>query len=301
MKAQRSRGRQLCLGITACLVLIIVSLAQETKAYELNWTGCGITKNAFMAEIAHAYEKKTGNSIRVSGGGATKGIMAAAADPVNMGGTCRHWKGGPDNKDPLEAEAELVQVAWDALVVIVHPENPVSDITLKGLKDIYEGKETSWSAFGGTNHKIALVTRTEKDSGVGYMFRLLVFGNPHYEFKARSYTVKSTDPLEEKISRTPTAIGIDGISSARKKELKILSLNGVAPIKENIASGRYPLFRPLYLAINKNADQRTRDLVDFVLSPEGQAIVSNQGTVNLEEGRALKPLWLEKSKHFQQR
>lgn len=267
-------------------------------ALELTWTGCDITKQAFMQEIADAYQKKTGIAIRISGGGATKGIRAAAAGTSDMGGTCRDWVGGPGNKSPLEADAELVQVAWDALVVVVNAANPIDDISLENLIKVHDGKIMSWKELGWDDKKIALVTRSEEHSGVGHMFRLLAFNDPHYVFKARSYEVKSSGPIEEKIAKITTAVGIDGISSARKTGLKILSMNGVKPTKENIASGRYPLFRPLYIAVKPNASRETREVIDFILSREGQQIISGEGTVNLEEGKALAPLWLEKAAKF---
>lgn len=299
MKAQSRVKKGLLLYIAVCL-MNIMAISHCANAYELTWTGCGITKKAFMEEIALAYKKKTGNSVKISGGGATKGIRAVSAGTSDSGGTCRHWLGGPDNKDPREANAKLVQVAWDALVVIVHQDNPVNNITLKQLRDIYDGTLTSWNSFGWDDKKIALVTRSGDDSGVGHMFRLLVFGNPQYQFKARSYVFKSTGPLEKKIVGTVTALGIDGISSAKKTKVKVLSLNGIAPTKTNIASGKYPLFRPLYVVINKAADPRVQDLIAFMLSPEGQMIIANQGAVNLAEGKALEPLWQDKAKHFKE-
>lgn len=275
-------------------VFLFAIMSAPAGARELKWTGCGITQNAFMQEIAAAYKKKTGITIQISGGGATLGIRAAAAGTSDLGGTCRNWLGGPDNKHPLEADAELVQVAWDALVVVVNRDNPINDISREDLLKIYDGKIVSWKKLGGKDQRIALVTRSENYSGAGYMFRLLVFNDPHYVFKARSFKVKSTGPLEKKIAATATALGIDGISSAKKTKLKILSLNGVAPTKKNIASGHYPLFRPLYIAVNAKADKETRKAIDFILSKEGQEIISAQGTVNLEEGKALEPLWREK-------
>ena len=271
-------------------------LSAPLRAFAVTWTGCGITKNAFMEEIAAAYQRETGIAVTVSGGGATKGIRAVAAGTSDLGGSCRIWLGGPGNKHPLEADAELVPVAWDALVVVVNAANPVSDISLENLKKVFNGKIISWKELGSEDKRIALITRSEDNSGVGYVFRQLMFNDPHYVFPARSFMVKSTGPLEKKISKTVTAMGIDGISSAKKTKLKILSLNGVAPTKENIASGRYPLFRPLYIAVRSDAGKETKGLVDFVLGRKGQKIISEQGTVNLEEGKALMPLWQEKSK-----
>jgi len=272
--------------VTACLI------SAASVAGQLSWTGCGITKKAFMAELATAYEAKVGTKVKLTGGGATKGIRAASAGTSDLGGTCRHWlKEVNGNVHPEERDAELVQVAWDALVVIAHPTNAVDDISLDNLKKVYEGEITKWSQLGGDDRPIGLIIRDGKSSGVGYMFRQTVFSDPDYTIKARALKVKSTKPLEKKVEKVKTALAVDGISSAKKRKVKFLSLDGVSPSKENIASGKYKLYRPLYLAYNKNkVSEEAKKFIEFALSPEGQAIISGQGTVNLAEGKALNPV-----------
>ena len=277
---------------------LMTSASTMVNAEELSWTGCGISKKAFMTEMAKAYEAKTGVTVKLSGGGATKGIRAVSAGTSNLGGSCRHWlKGVSGDIHPEEKDAELIQVAWDALVVIAHPDNSVNNVTLAQLKDVYSGKISSWSDLGGEDKRIGLVVRDGKTSGVGYMLRQLVFGDPNYEFGARSLKVKSTGPLEKKVESMKTAFAVDGISSAKHRKVKFLSIDGIEPTKANIASGSYSLYRPLYLAVNKqNTSAASKKFVDFVLSDEGQAVISQQGTVNLKEGAALKPLWEGKKK-----
>jgi phosphate transport system substrate-binding protein len=280
------------------VAIMTMGIALSASATEVTWTGCGITKLAFMSEIATAYEKKTGIPTKISAGGATKGIRAVAAGTSDLGGTCRPaLQDAQGNIHPEEKNATLTQVAWDALVVIVHPDNPVDNIALADLKKVFEGAITSWKELGGPEDKrIALVTRDGNTSGVGHMFRRLVFNNPDYEFQARSLKEKSTGPLEKKIEKTVTGMGIDGISSAKKRKLKFLKIDGVAPTKENIASGSYSLFRPLFLASGPKTPEAAKAVIEFVLSPEGQAIISKEGTVNLAEGAALTPLWNAKKK-----
>ena len=297
---RRASGKWATPGLVlAGAAAFLLTFSAPSSAQELNWTGCGITKKAFMAEVAAAYETKTGVKIALSGGGATKGIRATAAGTSDMGGACRHAlldDGGTIRAD--EKDAVLTQVAWDAVVFIVHPDNPVSDISLGNVKGIYDGRITSWKDLGGPDKKIALATRESKGSGVGHMLRLLAFNDADYEFKARSFKVKSTGPLERKVEGTETAMGADGVSSAKKSAVKILSVDGVAPTKENLSSGSYPLFRPLYIVTNKSASADVGKVVEFMLSPEGQEIIAGQGTVNLEEGKALGPIWEEKKKNF---
>jgi len=280
------------LGLKSASIALLLNITSVTIAEEsVTWTGCGITKKAFMSEIAKAYEKKTGIEIKLSGGGAIKGIRATAAGSSDLGGTCRHWLIQEGSIHPEENQADLTIVAWDAIVAITHPDNPITNISLADLKKIYDGDITSWKDLGGDDKKIILVTRSGKYSGVGYMFKHLAFDDPEYDFKARSLTMKSSGPLEKKVEKSVAAFGVTGISSAKKRKVKILSLDGIEPTKENIASGAYPLWRPLYIAKNKQASEEATKVVDFILSEEGQAIVSAQGSVNLKEGEALKPLW----------
>ncbi len=276
------------------VMLAFISSFSSAYAEEVTWTGCGIVKKAFMSEIAKQYEAKTGVKIRISGGGATKGIRAASAGTSDLGGHCRIpiISSGKIHEEEKDAVNSLV--AWDAIVVIVHPGNHVENISVEELKKIYDGNITNWKELGGQDKRIVLVTREGKYSGVGHMFRKLVFNDAEYVFKARSLKVKSSGPLEKKIEKTINALGITGISSAKKRAVKSLSLDGMKPSKENIASGKYPLWRPLYISANKNTPEKAKKIIDFILSPEGQSIVASQGTVNLEEGKALASLWEKK-------
>jgi phosphate transport system substrate-binding protein len=264
---------------------------------ELTWTGCGISKKAFMVEVARAYKQHTGIDIAISGGGATKGIHNVANGRADLGGTCRHrMKSITNQVVHSEADAQLIHVAWDALVPIVNKDNRVYDISMTNLKRVYDGEITSWRDLAGDAEKLSLYTRTGKDSGVGHMFRLLVFNNnPAYEFKGSTQMFPSSAPLEKKIEAQKYGVGITGVSSAKKRNgLRVLTINGVAPSKKNIIAGEYPLFRPIYLTSNQQPSEKVQHFIDYILSDEGQDIISKTGTVNLKEGRGLVALWQAK-------
>ncbi|RJQ14770.1 MAG: phosphate ABC transporter substrate-binding protein [Nitrospiraceae bacterium] len=291
--------------MTSKKFLILVTLSifmfpQSGASKELKWVGCDISKFAFMEEMAKAYERKSGVKVELLGGGALKGIRSASAGTTDVGGTCRHRLVMMDGSiHEEEKDAELIQVAWDAIVPIANKDNPVDNISLVDLRKIYDGKITSWKELGGNDRTIVFLTHLDKYAGTEYMLRLIVFGDPEYEFRARSLTFKSQRPLLEKLEETPAAFAVTGVSYAIKENLKILSLDGTSPTKEHIASGKYPLFRPLYITFNKNKTNiEVTRFIDFILSPEGQAIISGQGTVNLSEGKALVPLWNEKMTKF---
>lgn len=251
---------------------------------DLIWRGCGITKVAFMAEAAAAYKKKTGKVISITGGGATLGIRTTAAGRTDIGGSCRPVK--PDISD-LEKGVYMTHVGWDALVVMVHPDNPVKNLSVEQLYRIMTGDIKNWNEVGGDNDEILVVVRTGKMSGVGYMARKMLFDDPRANFYRRAINLQSSGPVEQKVEHRKNAIGISGVSSAKRRKVKLLSLNGLAPTKENIISGSYPFYRPLFLMTKGEPKGEIKLFLDWLLSPEGQKVVSDQGTVNLAEGAAL--------------
>jgi len=276
------------MGLIKVLSILILStfalnVTTVSAAETIQWAGCGISKKAFMKELAKAYTKKTGIAVKLSGGGATKGIRSAAKGTIDIGGACRI----SIEQDPEERNAFQIPVAWDALVAFVHLGNPVDNISYQQLRQVYLGEITNWKQLGGNDAPIDLYVRRGKLSGVGRTLRELVFANYDQEFKA-TYVVKSSGPVEKGVQKNPNGFGVSGISSAKKRKVKLLKLDGKAPTYENIKNGSYALYRPLYLVIKRgNKKPLVRNFIKYALSAEGQAIIRGQGTVPYAEALHL--------------
>ena len=288
----------LATGVSVLMLLANTSslmAATQPDNKKLSWAGCGISKAAFMSEMAAAYEKKTGVKIDLVGGGATKGIRNVSSKETTIGGTCRHVieKEGSPMTHPEERRVQLTPVAWDALVVITHKDNPVDTISSEQLRKVYKGQITNWKELGGQNAPIELYARKGKVSGVGRTLRELLFYNYDEEFVA-THVVDSTGPLERAMEKNPNGIGTTGVSSARKlvknKTAKILKLDGKESSYENIRTGQYVLYRPLYVVTNlQESNPEVKKFVQFVSSDEGKAIMRKAGTVPYEDAVGL---WL---------
>ena len=230
-----------------------------------------------MEELANAYKAKTGTEIILEGGGATKGIRRVNNMDVHIGGSCRNKiKGHPE-----ERYSRLNPVAWDALVVIVHKDNPIENISIDDLKLVIDNKIQNWNQL--TDSKDGAVefhAREGKNSGVGRMLRGLVFGNYEQEFQAYTFH-PSTGPLEKAIEQSSNGIAITGISSAQKRDVKIISLNGYKPTPENIYNGQYILYRPLYIVTNVRNPRysEVKEFLSFAHTSEGRKIIESQGVV----------------------
>jgi phosphate transport system substrate-binding protein len=249
----------------------------------IQWAGCGITKKAFMKELAAAFEKKTKIKVVLNGGGATRGIRDTASLKVDMGGSCRMTL---PEIERSEMHVSLHPVAWDALAIIVHPDNPVQSLSTQQVKDIYLGKIKNWKQVGGANQPINLYARRGKHSGVGYAIRQYVFQDSNIDFVTPNM-VRSSGPLEKAVQKDVTAMGITGISSARKRKVKIIGFDGRKPDYENIKNGSYGLYRPLYLVTSPKPTNEVREFISFATSSAGRKIIRENGTVPYRDALGL--------------
>jgi phosphate transport system substrate-binding protein len=262
----------------------------------LHWAGCGISKKAYMVALAKAYEANTGVKIDIQGGGATKGIRDVADQTADIGGSCRRRMRGHEK----ERGVTMIPVAWDALVVIVHKDNGLEDISMDDLRKVFRGDISNWQELGGADQPVHLLAREGKTSGVGRTARKLIFGDYDQEFAA-SQLFPSSGPLEKQVETDVYAVGVTGVSSARKRNVKILNLNGKSPTYDNVKTGNYLLYRPMYLAYNENSPNaaQVKEFIKFADSPEGREVIRSNGTVPYLEGLNLMKKKLHESRQAQ--
>jgi len=217
--------------------------------------------------------------ITVRGGGSGTGIAALIDGICDIADSSRPMK----KKEIIKAKEKGVNpephvIAMDGIAVIVHPSNPVDELTLSQLKDIYTGKISNWAELGGRNQKIVVISR-DAASGTFECFNKLVLKKqrvrPDALLQASNAAVAST------IKRTKGAIGYVGLGYL-SSEVKALKIDGVAPSVETVLKGTYPISRPLFMYTNGKPKGLAKDFIDFVLSEEGQRIVKEQGFVSLK-------------------
>jgi phosphate transport system substrate-binding protein len=151
---------------------------------------------------------------------------------------------------------------------------------------MYLGKITNWSQLGGPDAPIHLYVRRGNYSGVGYTIRQYIFQDSSINF-VTDYVVKSSGPLEKAVEKDPFAVGITGISSARKRNVKIIGFDGKAPSYQNVRDGNYGLYRPLYLVTSPQPSERAKDFVAFARSEEGRKIMRVNQTVPYKDAPHL--------------
>jgi phosphate transport system substrate-binding protein len=245
-----------------------------------------------MVNLAQAWaetydEVQPGVSVQVLGGGSGVGIAALINGTCEMANTSRKMKEKELQlaKQKLGVEPVEFIVGYDALAVYVHKDNPIDSICREELAEIYGegGKTTNWSQLaGGKDLEITRVSR-QNNSGTYAYFREAVLGK-NREYELGSVDMSGSKDVVALVARTPSAIGYSGMGYATNevKMLKIAVKKGepsVAPTVENAKSGAYPITRPLYIYTAGEPTGLVKEYLDWMLSPEGQAVVRKLGYI----------------------
>jgi phosphate transport system substrate-binding protein len=261
-----------------CLALLLLNLgvnAQKIKGSD--------TVLPLSQKEAEAYGKK-GGKVTVTGGGSGVGIAALIDGTTEIAQASRKMKFGERQKlQSAGKQAKEVVIAYDALAVVVNPNNKVSQLTRQQLEDIFTGKITNWKQVGGDDMKIVVYSR-ETSSGTYEFFKEHVLKNKNYMSSVLS--MPATGAIIQSIKQTKGAIGYVGLAYLNKevKAIKV-SFNGknfVAPSVATAKNKTYPVVRPLFYYYEVKNAKKVKPYIDFVLSSEGQAIVDKVGYISVK-------------------
>jgi len=238
---------------------------------------------------AEAYQgEHTDVRISVTGGGSGTGIAALINGTVDIANASRKIKTEEIDQakskgiDPVEHI-----IAKDAIAVIVNPENPVSELTLQQISDIYSGKITNWSAVGGDDRPIVKLSReTNSGTHVYFLETVLRLGNKDDKtlFSMDTLLLPSSEGIISEVRDNPNAIGYDGLGYV-PKDLKMVAVAKeagapyVLPSIETVNDQTYAIARDLYMYTDGEPGGAVKQYLDWILSDEAQAIVAKLGFV----------------------
>jgi phosphate transport system substrate-binding protein len=274
-------GGRRVIQVSFFFILCLLLRFSPLYAATLSASGCSVSTIGYLADLSKEYEKRTGMRILLRSGGSIQGIEDLRSGKVDFAACCR----GKLSTDP--EGLNFIQVAWDALVFIVHPSTPLNSVTVKDIRAIYFGGVTDWKQLGGNDRPIKLlISKPQKGlSGVEASLRGLVLEGREPVQTPNTLALVSTGIVEQIVEKTPDSFAAAGYASARKRNVKMLKVNGISPSKQAIATGRYPFRRPLFLVVPKTPGAETKKFIDFTLSREGQQFISTLGIVPLREAK----------------
>lgn len=264
-------------------VVIIVTTAWALNAQRIKGSD---TVLPLSQQEAESYLKQNPSaSITVTGGGSGVGISALIEGTTDIAQSSRRIKF--DEKQKIQKNGNTVKeviLAHDALAIIVHPGNTVSNLTREQLEGIFTGKITNWKELGGKDLKIIPYSR-ETSSGTYEFFKSSVLLNRNYANGMMS--MPATGAIIQSISQTPGGIGYVGLAylSNKVKAIRVSYDKGKTFTEPSIANAKsktYPIVRPLYYYYLSNSEAVVKPFVDYVLSPAGQKIVNQIGFITVK-------------------
>lgn len=271
------------------------------KSYQLIAIGCaallGVSSQARAGSItvkgsdtmvilvqkwAEQYmSKNPGTKIQVTGGGSGIGLAALQNNTTDIANASRAIKAAERAaciksfaKSPRE-----YKVALDGLSVYVNSQNPLTELSLDQLKDIFTGKIRNWNQLGGADAPVMVYSR-ENSSGTYEFFKEHVLKGQ--DFLAGAQTMPGTAALLQAVSRDKNAIGYGGAAYGHDaKALKIkkdADSAGIEATEQTVVGGQYPIWRHLFMYLNPEKDKgEVAAFLNWVRSDAGQAVVKEVG------------------------
>ncbi len=231
-------------------------------------------------------------AIAVTGGGSGTGIAALINDTVDLANASRAIKteeieaARANGVDPLQ-----FVIARDAIAVIVHPSNPIDELTLQQISDIYSGKISNWQAVGGEDRPIVRLSReTNSGTHVYFLETVVRLGDADNRtlFSTDTLLLPSSEGIGAEVRHNPNAIGYDGLGYVTD-DMKTVAVGRSPegpfwmPSAETVNAGQYPVARDLYMYTAGEPEGDLLDYLNWIRQPEAQAIVRELGFVPIAD------------------
>ncbi len=301
-KPERKKQRQLLIvAAFVCLLILMgcrgteadTAVSAEPASRAIQNKGSDTLVNIALAWAETYRDVDPTVSIAVTGGGSGTGIAALINGTVDIANASRPMK----DSEIGEAQANGIDpvehiVAIDALAVIVNLDNPVSQLTIDELADMYTGRITNWQDVGGNDAPIVLLSReTNSGTHVYFLEEVVRKGESDNEdiFAPQTLLMPSSVGITSELRRNPNAIGYDGLGYVDPAHEKVLAIAPnadspyVSPSAATAAAGDYPLSRPLFMYTAGEPTGVVAEYLAWILSPTGQEIVARLGFVPLPE------------------
>lgn len=221
--------------------------------------------------LSEAYMEEHGDvKITYNPTGSSSGIQAVSEGRCDIGLASR------DLKEEETADLQGTVVAIDGIGIIVNPDNPVTDLTIEQIGEIYSGKITNWKEVGGSDAEIVCIGR-EAASGTRDGFEEVTGTKDKCQY---SQELTSTGDVVQTVSGNPNAIGYASVASANDT-VKMVSVEGVSPTTETIQNGEYKVQRNFVLVTKKDSplSQAAQEFFDFAISSQADSLITEAGAV----------------------
>lgn len=240
-----------------------------------------------ITEVGALYARQHRTTVNVRPFSTNAGIDGVLKGEIDIAAAARP----PIASRAGESELVFWPVAWDAVVFIVHPSNPVRQLSVQQVRDIFLGNLDNWKEVGGRDAPIDLYSVMGPYDGLESSIRQILFGNPGYMAKIDRLFLNQHQ-IEVGVQMDPDSIGMTTLAGLDKQRVRALDIEGVAATKDTVADGRYLLTIPLYLvyrADSPKAAEITR-FAEFLRTPVAEAVMVNKRLVPHRDNEDFRTL-----------
>lgn len=265
--------KMICFVLTAVLaVAALTGCSTASNATGTVATDGSTSMEKVIGALGEAFEEKnSGATFTYNPTGSGTGIKAVLEDRCDIGLSSRSLK----DAEKADGLVETV-LAYDGIAIIVHPDNPVSDLSVETIAKMYTGEITNWKDVGGNDAEIVLIGR-EAGSGTRDGFESITKTEDLCKYRQE---LTATGDVITTVASNPNAIGYASLASI-KDSVKALQVNGVAPSEVTVKDGSYLVQRPFVLVTkaDKALSETAQKFFDYVTSSEAAEIISAAGAV----------------------
>jgi len=233
------------------------------------------TMKILVNRLAEAYMKEhPGVAVYTEGGGTGTGVTALVNKQAHICAASRPLRADEVKllADNFNSVGMAVRIAKDAVSIYLNNQNPIQNLTIQQLENIYSGEYKNWSQVGGINEPIMVLNRLPNSGTFLYLKEYVLNGQPYTE---DSINMSSYQALLKRIENNRQAIGYGGLWSGAN--IKSCRINGIEPTWKNIMNDEYPLSRYLYFYTVNSPEGKVREFIDWVLGPNGQQVIKDVG------------------------
>ena len=273
--------------VTSLLTAAVMTASSVQARTVLQNKGSDTLVNVAQAWAEEYQKVESDVAVAVSGGGSGTGIAAMINGTVDIANASRQMKdkelkmAKDRGQDPIEHV-----VGYDALAVFLHPDNPIKELSLDQLKDIYgrKGKAKNWSDLGVTvpgcqGNKIVVVSR-QNNSGTYAYFQKAVLGKKG-KYRSGTLDMHGSKDVVDLVEKTPCAIGYSGLAYATDHiAMACISSGSDGCVNPSVATAvdrSYPIARPLFMYTNGEPQGEVKKYLDWIMSETGQCIITGKG------------------------
>ena len=258
------------ISLFVAAVLMCTAMVGCSKSESVSTDG-STSMSKVIESLSEAFLEDTGIEVTYNATGSGAGIEAVLAGRCDIGLSSRDLK-----EEEKEKGLEGTILAYDGIAIIVHPDNPVADLSIETIAKIYTGEITNWKDVSGNNGEIVLIGR-EANSGTRDGFESITDTEDKCKYRQEC---TSTGDVITAVSSNPNAIGYASLASV-KDSVKAVSVDGVTPSEATVKDGSYAVQRPFVLITKEDTklSENAQKFFDYITSEAANEVISGAGVV----------------------